>query len=1000
MIGTTISHYKILEKLGEGGMGVVYKAKDTKLERHVALKFLPSDFTRDVAAKERFIQEAKAASSLEHTNICNIHEINETEDGQLFIVMACYEGESLKQKIERGPFKLEEALDIAIQVAQGLAKAHEKGIVHRDIKPANVHVTNDGVAKILDFGLAKLGDRSKLTKEGTTLGTAAYMSPEQAQGEEVDSRTDIWSLGIVLFEMITGQIPFKGEYEQAMVYSIINEHPEPMTGLRTGVPMELERITNKALAKNADERYQNVGDLLVDLKNLNKDLDSTEISKTIIASERKSPSKRLSRFAVPAGLITLLLIAFFLFKPILFKDITISDPTPIAVISFENQTGDESFDYLQKAIPNLLITSLEQSKYLRVTTWQRMYDLLKQIGKDSVETIDENMGFELCQMDGVHTIVLGSFIKAGEQFATDVKVLDVESKRILKSVSSQGEGVGSILKNQIDELSREISKGVGLSERNIAVTQKPIAEVTTGSMDAYNYFIRGRDEYEKGYHNDALKFIEQAIELDSTFAVAYIYLAWINQELWHTKASNQAFEKAKTYSNKATEKERQYIEASYLRWIKGKTLESYRITKELVVRFPQEKRFHHELAHVYKNELRINDAIKELHKTLELDPDYGAAIKFLANNYAEVENFEKAIEYFERYAAVFPGDADPFDAMGDLYFRLGQLDEAITKYKEALRVKPDFGAEWKIAYICAIRENYTSALKWIEQLITTTRSPALKLQGYLWQGYYNFFLGQVDQCFVICQTVIELSEELGNLYAKSGADWLLGWIYLEIGELEQSRNHFVNFTNLQRKSSPQKLKFLKADDDFRLGLIDLKKMKIDSAKVKLANTRHYYDERFAHALPQSRSGFYGEYWSFVCDQLYSNILIAQDSIEKAINVIETGAALPSPIMDFSLLAEYSTPFLKDVLAQAYYKNGDLDKAIAEYERLIHPDPFKRSCLLVHPKYHYRLAKLYQEKGTLQKAIKEYEKFLDIWKDADEDLPELIDAKGRYAKLKK
>ncbi|MFX0200162.1 MAG: serine/threonine protein kinase [Candidatus Hodarchaeota archaeon] len=274
MIGQVISHYWILEKLGEGGMGVVYKAEDMKLKRTVALKFLPPELTRDPEAKERFIQEAQAASALQHNNICMIHDIDETTDGQLFIVMDCYEGETLKKKIASAQLSVDSIIDIAIQIAQGMAKAHERGIIHRDIKPANVMTTRDVVAKILDFGLAKLAGQVGLTKAGMTVGTVAYMSPEQAQGEVVDHRTDIWSLGVVLYEMLTGQLPFKGEYEQAVIYSILNEDPQPLTAFfRSIVPMELERLVSKTLAKHPDERYQHADELLADLKRERKKLE-------------------------------------------------------------------------------------------------------------------------------------------------------------------------------------------------------------------------------------------------------------------------------------------------------------------------------------------------------------------------------------------------------------------------------------------------------------------------------------------------------------------------------------------------------------------------------------------------------------------------------------------------------------------------------------------------------------------------------------------------------
>jgi len=262
---TVASKYEVIEELGRGGMGVVYKAKDTKLKRTVALKFLSPELTRDKEAKERFVHEAQAASALDHPNICTVYEIDE-DQGQMFIAMAYIEGQSLREKAKAGPLKLDDALGIAIQVGQGMHEAHEKEVVHRDIKSANVMVTAKGQAKIMDFGVAKLAGQTRFTRTGATMGTAAYMSPEQARGEKVDYRTDIWSLGVVLYEMVIGQLPFKGDHEQAVMYSILNEEPEPMTGLRTGVPMELERIVSKALTKDSAARYQHADDLLVDLR--------------------------------------------------------------------------------------------------------------------------------------------------------------------------------------------------------------------------------------------------------------------------------------------------------------------------------------------------------------------------------------------------------------------------------------------------------------------------------------------------------------------------------------------------------------------------------------------------------------------------------------------------------------------------------------------------------------------------------------------------------------
>jgi non-specific serine/threonine protein kinase len=268
MIGQTISHYRILEELGSGGMGVVYKAEDTKLKRTVALKFLPPELTRDKAAKTRFIHEAQAASALQHHNICTIHEIDETKDGRLFICMDCYEGETLKEKIAKGPLPVKEALGIAMQIAEGLSEAHRAGMVHRDVKPANVMLTRSGVAKILDFGLAKLAGMTKVTKMGTTVGTVAYMSPEQARGEEVDPRSDVWSLGVILYEMLAGGAPFKGDHEAAVLYGIINTAPEPLEKYRRDIPEEFRRVVDKALQKDPSSRYDSAAAMVDDLAKL------------------------------------------------------------------------------------------------------------------------------------------------------------------------------------------------------------------------------------------------------------------------------------------------------------------------------------------------------------------------------------------------------------------------------------------------------------------------------------------------------------------------------------------------------------------------------------------------------------------------------------------------------------------------------------------------------------------------------------------------------------
>jgi len=761
--------YEVIEELGEGGMGRVYRVLDKKINEEVALKLIRPEIASDKRTIDRFGNELKIARKISHKSVCRMYHLAE-EAGTHYITMEYVSGEDLKGMLKMTrQLSVGSAIGIARQVCEGLAEAHRLGIVHRDLKPGNIMIDREGNARIMDFGIARSLEDKGITGAGAMIGTPQYMSPEQVEGKKADQRSDIYSLGIILYEMVTGQVPFEGDTPLSIALKHKTEEPKDPREFNTQISEDLSRLVLKCLEKDKDKRYQSAGELWSVLTDIEQGIPTTERA----IPERKPLTSReitvtfgLKKLFIPAlVVVAIAIIGVIVWQFLPQKEAVVAPKieNSIAVISFENQTGNKSYDYMQKAIPNLLITTLEQSGNLYVATWERMHDLLKQIGKDDVEIISPDLGFRLCRMEGIEAIVLGSFIKAGDTFAMNVKVLDVETKKLIKSAKASGKGEDSILEIQIDELSREISQGIGISREKIEATQLKVAEVTTTSMEAYSYFIKAREAVEKFYIDEAIQFLEKAIDLDYTFAMAYYYLARVYRYLGDMRANEEAMEKAKTYSQKTSDKERLYIEASYADVIEKNPQKQLRVLKDIAKKYPREKRCHFELGTYYRGINMFNQAIEEYHKALKLDPNYGDAMNSLAYTYSDIGDFEKAIEYFKKYVSVSPGDANPIDSMGEVYLRMGKLDEAIAKYKEALEVKPDFKlTRLCIGYICALKENYPEALKWVDQEINIAQTPSIKSFGYFNKGFYHCWLGSLKQSLREFRMALDLAEETRN----------------------------------------------------------------------------------------------------------------------------------------------------------------------------------------------------------------------------------------------
>jgi serine/threonine-protein kinase len=675
MIGQTVSHYRILERLGQGGMGVVYKAEDIQLKRTVALKFLPPDLSGDAGATERFIREAQAASALEHTNICSVHEIGE-HDGRMFIVMGYYEGETLKDRIARGGLPLDEALDVAFQVAQGLAKAHEAGIVHRDVKPANIIITTDGVAKIVDFGLAKLSGRTMLTKSGVTSGTVAYMSPEQAKGDPVDQRTDIWSLGVMLYEMVAGRLPFRGDYDQAIIYQTLNSEPEPVGTHRPEAPVALQGIIEKAMRKKPQERYPQIKAMCADLLSLKTGSGSVTPGRARFERSRWRGPKLIRNVGLVVVSVALVTTGIVLLSP---PPAAIDS---IVLLPFANPAGDSTLEYLSDGLTENLINRFSQLPQLRVIARTTAFSFK---GK---EQDPRAVGRAL----DVRAVLTGKIVRRGDLLTIQTELVDA-----LEGTQIWGERyhrkAADILALQ-EELAEQISDRLRL--RLSGEEQRRLTRSFTRDTEAYYLYLKGRYWSERlteeGF-GKAVGYYNQAIERDPAYALAYAGLAdayyWVSNTYLPPR---EAMEKSRAAAMRALDRDSLLSEVRLsLALVKmaydfdwpGAEAE-FRRSIELNPGFAG--------AHLWLGRYltfrgRFDEGTAELQRAKQLDPlspfisiETGLPAFFMRRYDEAIENARKTVEmypsfYFAHYV------------LGDQELQRGDVTSAVAEFQTALRLE-------------------------------------------------------------------------------------------------------------------------------------------------------------------------------------------------------------------------------------------------------------------------------------------------------------------------
>jgi serine/threonine protein kinase/tetratricopeptide (TPR) repeat protein len=973
--------YQIIEELGKGGMGKVYKALDTEIEEKVALKLLNSEVAGDERTIQRFRNELKFARKISHRNICRMYDLSKDNE-TYYITMEYVPGEDLKSSIRRiGPLSAGKAVLIAKQVCEGLAEAHRLGVIHRDLKPQNIMVDNDGNARIMDFGIARSLKKKGITETGVIIGTPEYMSVEQVEGKEADQRSDIYSLGVILYEMVTGRVPFQGDTPLSIAVKHTTEAPEDPREVNVQIPEDLSRLILKCMEKDKQDRYQSAQQLLAELSEVEKDIPTTQklrpARRSLTSTEITVRSSLRNVFIPVVAVVASAIMGVILWQVLSHKGAV---PLPVerpslAILRFENKSGDRSLDHWRSGISELLITDLGQSKFVRVLSGERIFSILKKLNLEEVEKYSSTDLKKVATLARVGCVLEGSYFTQGEDFVMVTILQEPHTGRVISSRRVRCRGEKEI-PAKIDELTSRIKLDLSLAAEQISGDiDRRVAMITTGSVEAYKYYVAGWENHlQKGNPHETIEFMQKATAVDPEFALAYRAMAEAYSQLDSVSLMWNCLRKASELRGRLSRREYHLIlgelnsmsEETY-----GEAIEEYNRLLEL---YPRDWDGNCMLGCLLSYDLeRWDEAVRRFEVLIGDNAETSEPYVYQAEAYMALGMYDKAREVLRNCLSGFPEEVWVREKISTAYVCQRRLNLALKEAQETSSVRPSL-----LGDIYHYRGDLAKAEKQYQKLLAA-KEPASRCHGRLRLAALYLLQARFEKSKEQLKLISAMAERAG------AADWniwshsYLAQLHLASGQHDQAleEHEAARKVALEQGLEWQPDPHLEGMIYLSMRLTDQARQAADELKKTMQTKTNKKLMRYHH-------------------HLMGMIELQRENYPKAIAYFRRALALlPLQHSELDDHALFIYP-----LALAFYEAGNLENAQEQFKRMTALTTGRLFFGNMFAKSLYMLGKIYQEKGRDEKAAEHYARFIELWKDADTGIAEVEDAKKRLARLER